>query len=221
MLPLLFITITLAACILFYLGSGSDKRIVPVLLIWVLLTGILSYIGFFERTDTIPPRMLLVFIPALAGVFYYWRKADVTKLQTNWLVAVHMLRLPVEITLYRLFLQGKVPVIMTFEGWNFDIIMGITAIGIGLYVWRIHTVLLRRWFALWNLMGILFLAIIVVTAILSAPSPIQRLAFDQPNTAILMFPYTFLPAVVVPLVLLSHLLCLKQLRQSRKTVLAA
>lgn len=37
-----------------------------------------------------------------------------------------------------------------------------------------------------------------------------QIGFDQPNVALLSFPYTWLPAVVVPTVLLSHLLCLKK-----------
>lgn len=58
-------------------------------------------------------------------------------------------------------------------------------------------------------MGILFLLFIVSIAILSSPLPIQQLAFDQPNIALLIFPYTFLPTCVVPIVLMSHILLLK------------
>ena len=39
----------------------------------------------------------------------------------------------------------------------------------------------------------------------------QQLAFEQPNIAVLRFPYVLLPGIVVPLVGLSHLLHLKQL----------
>ncbi|MEM9987092.1 MAG: hypothetical protein AAF804_18515, partial [Bacteroidota bacterium] len=52
-------------------------------------------------------------------------------------------------------------------------------------------------------------------AILSAPLPFQQLAFEQPNVAVLRFPYVLLPGVVVPLVLLSHLLSLKYLLWSQ------
>jgi hypothetical protein len=44
-----------------------------------------------------------------------------------------------------------------------------------------------------------------------APSPVQRLAFEQPNVALLHFSFGWLPAVLVPLVLLAHVAALRQL----------
>ncbi len=35
-------------------------------------------------------------------------------------------------------------------------------------------------------------------------TPIQQLAFDRPNQAVLFFPDVWLPAVVVPIVLFRH-----------------
>jgi hypothetical protein len=52
---------------------------------------------------------------------------------------------------------------------------------------------------------------IVLNAVLSVPTAFQQFAFDQPNIAILYFPFNLLPAVVVPLVLLSHLVVIRQL----------
>jgi hypothetical protein len=39
------------------------------------------------------------------------------------------------------------------------------------------------------------------------------MAFDQPNIAILYFPFVWLPSVVVPGVLLAHLVSLRKLFQ--------
>jgi cytochrome c oxidase assembly factor CtaG len=102
-----------------------------------------------------------------------------------------------------------VPQIMTFEGWNFDIIIGLSAIAMLAWRWYSGKGISRRFYRIWNIAGIVFLTIIVTIAILSAPSPIQQLGFGQPNTAVSRFPYVLLPALVVPLVLLSHLLGLK------------
>jgi hypothetical protein len=41
--------------------------------------------------------------------------------------------------------------------------------------------------------------------------PFQQFAFDQPNIAVLYFPFIWLPSCVVPLVLLSHLAAIRQL----------
>jgi hypothetical protein len=55
---------------------------------------------------------------------------------------------------------------------------------------------------------------IVLTAILSAPLPIQQLAFEQPNIAVLYFPFTFLPGFIVPIVLFSHLVVISKITRN-------
>jgi hypothetical protein len=110
-----------------------------------------------------------------------------------------------------LFLQGQIPQIMTFEGWNYDIIIGISALIIFVVLYFKEHLLSKTFMLIWNVTGVLFLAVIVLTAVLSAPLPIQLLAFDQPNVAVLKFPSVFLPADIVPLVLLTHLLTIKKI----------
>jgi hypothetical protein len=102
---------------------------------------------------------------------------------------------------------------MTFSGWNFDILTGISAFLLLLYIVLTKRKLNSLFFLVWNIIGILFLLIIVSLAILSAPFPIQQFAFNQPNIAVLEFPYCFLPTCVVPIVLLSHLLLTGQQRK--------
>ncbi|HEX5025988.1 MAG TPA: hypothetical protein VFV68_11990, partial [Agriterribacter sp.] len=64
---------------------------------------------------------------------------------------------------------------------------------------------------LWNFICLALLINIVVNAVLSAPFPFQQFAFDQPDIAVLYFPFNWLPAVVVPIVLLSHLATIRQI----------
>jgi hypothetical protein len=64
---------------------------------------------------------------------------------------------------------------------------------------------------LWNFICLGLLINIVVNAVLSAPSVFQQFAFGQPNTAILYFPFVWLPCCVVPLVLLAHLTSIRKL----------
>jgi hypothetical protein len=52
---------------------------------------------------------------------------------------------------------------------------------------------------------------IVVNAALSAPVPFQQFAFDQPNIAVLYFPFVWLPGFIVPLVLFAHLAAIQKL----------
>lgn len=143
-----------------------------------------------------------------------YRAINVDKVNLLLLTGIHVVRVPVELTLHELYLRGKIPVIMTYEGWNYDIVVGLSAALVLAYLfWKKssgNVALLR----VWNYFGLVMLSIIVFTAILSVPTPLQQLAFEQPNAAILTYPFTLLPGVVVPLVALSHLLTLKLLKKS-------
>jgi len=207
----MFTIVTLAALVLLYLGTGRDKRLLIVSALWATAIGLLARTGFFEAVYATPPHMLLAVLPPVILLIWYSIKIPAGRIQPGWLLVVHTLRLPVELILYQLYLQKKVPVIMTFKGWNFDILVGLSAIllllvGITRRKRRSAAIVFRAW----NIAGLVFLAIIASIAVLSAPLPLQQLAFDQPNVALLSFPYTWLPAVVVPAVLLAHLLCLKK-----------
>lgn len=214
MLQAIFLVIVFLSLVLFYYGTGKDKKVLLFFSLWTAAIGIASGSGFFGH-NTLPPRILVVIIPAVIyTVWLYWYLRD-HQLQPGILLSVHILRIPVELVLYRLYVLGKVPVLMTFEGWNLDILTGSSALLLWLYLIATRKGLSSRLFRIWNISGLLFLGIIVGIALLSAPSPVQQLAFDRPNRALLEFPYTLLPAVVVPIVLLSHLLCLYKLREER------
>ena len=51
----------------------------------------------------------------------------------------------------------------------------------------------------------------VTTGFLSSPSPIEKLAFDNPNTLITAFPLVMIPVFLVPLAILLHLASLTKL----------
>ena len=210
-LELSFIIITALTIICFYLGIGRNKQILGGLALWTAAVGWLAFGGFFENTRTVPPRILLLLLPLVALVILLYRQINVDRINLILLTAIHVVRIPVELTLHELYLRGRIPVIMTYAGWNFDIIVGLSAVLLLIYwLWRRPgPTTLLRW---WNYFGLVMLSIIVVTAILSAPGPLQQLAFDQPNVAVLSYPFTLLPGVVVPLVALSHFLSLKAIR---------
>ena len=109
---------------------------------------------------------------------------------------------------------------MTFEGWNFDILIGISALMILVYQFVSKKNVKPLLFMIWNSLGIMLLLFIVCLAILSSPLPIQQLAFDQPNVAVLEFIYCFLPTCLVPLVFVSHILLIKKhVRKNVKKVI--
>jgi hypothetical protein len=103
---------------------------------------------------------------------------------------------------------------MTFEGRNFDILAGLTAPVVA-YFGFVKSRLSNRFMVMWNVISLLLLLNIVINAILSAPFRFQQFAFDQPNIAVMYFPFVWLPCFIVPVVLFSHLVLIKRLLKDR------
>jgi hypothetical protein len=125
------------------------------------------------------------------------------------LAAISVVRIGVEVGLYGLAAYHLVPEIMTFAGRNLDVLAGITA-PIVAARWR-NRRLGRTGLLIWNVASLALLGNIVVLALLASPSPVQQFAFEQPNVAVLRFPFVWLPTFIVPLVLFSHVASLYQL----------
>ena len=211
MLTIGFLLITLSAFVLFYLATGRNNTVLLVSILWVTLIGTMALLGFFQDTESLPPRFMLVLLGNIALVSYSYRTLKTNPINEKLLLLIHGMRLPVEIGLYQLFLLGLVPQIMTYAGRNYDIAIGISALLLFLLGITSKTSIGRKLNLTWQSAGLISLLIIVVTAILSAPSPFQVFAFDQPNIAVLRFPFILLPAYIVPTVFLSHLLTLRKL----------
>lgn len=121
--------------------------------------------------------------------------------QLMYLLAVCI---PVELALFWLFTAKYVPEIITFDGRNFDIIAGITAPLIALIAFRKNKTK-KKLVWIWHIMSIILLRNIVIHALLSTPTAFQQIAFEQPNVAIYKFPFLLLPAIIVPVVLISNI----------------
>ena len=209
--------ITVGIFILAARKTDSSRALVPVLsltlLILLAVYAVSSLNGFFLVTNTLPPRFVLAPVPTtlilLAIVFFFARNSlSISALQT--LTVLHVVRLPVEICLHLLYQSGQIPQLMTFEGRNFDIVSGLTAPLVAFWTFRAGKIN-KPLLVVWNLLALGLLINIVAHAILSLETPFQQLAFEQPNRAVLYFPFIWLPAIVVPVVFVSHIWSLWQL----------
>ncbi|WP_227871594.1 hypothetical protein [Flavobacterium kingsejongi] len=180
----------------------------------VAIQSLISLSGFYKIEATLPPRFALLLLPPVLFIFILFTskkgKALIDGLDIKTLTYIHTIRIPVELVLLWLCTYRMVPELMTFEGRNFDILSGISAPVIYYLTFRkqkTSTALLL----IWNLICLGLLLNIAGNAVLSLPTPFQQFALDQPNIALLQFPFTLLPAVLVPLVLLSHLASIRQI----------
>lgn len=213
-IPLTFL-LTTALCIFwFWQATNKSKVVLFILLSWCTLQSIVAFTGFYSVTNTMPPRFILLAGPAMITIvllFLFPRsKAWMDTLDLQKLTLLHAVRFPVELVLYWLCLEQFVPELMTFEGRNFDILSGLTAAPI-LYLVFQRKKLGPGLLLFWNFVCLILLLNIVFLAVCSAPTLFQKFAFEQPNVAVFYFPFVLLPACIVPLVLLSHLVAIRRL----------
>ena len=205
---------TIITVVLFWKAAKFSKATILILLVWLVLQTLISLSGYYTLTDSFPPRFLLLVLPPLLFIISLFVTSKGRKyidhLDTKTLTILHTIRIPVEIVLFWLFMNKAVPRILTFEGRNFDIFSGLTAPVI-YYFGYIKNRLNNKVILLWNFICLGLLINVFFNAVLSAPFPFQKFAFDQPNIAILYFPFVWLPGCVVPLVLLAHLATIRQL----------
>ena len=81
--------------------------------------------------DALRARLMFVLGGAMALFAYTSRRKVVSRLldaaPRTWSVAMQSMRVPIELMLWGLFATGKFPVHLTFEGRNFDVLVGATA----------------------------------------------------------------------------------------------
>ena len=213
-----FLTTTYRQALQFYrVPETKIKNIllyfVTGILFWLSILSWLAHYGFFEDFETLPPKILVSILPPLFLTLYlmcskhFWKILKV--IPPAKLVQVQAFRIPMEIMLWLGLCGGFVPFQMTFEGFNYDIVVGITA------VIAANVFFGKRFYKLqgiiWNVFGILLLATIVFIASVSTPSPLRIFNNEPANTFISQVPFIWVTGFIVPFALAMHLFSLRQL----------
>lgn len=212
-----FILITFITVLLFFLATNKNKLVLSIIFVLAIVQAILGVNGFYLKTDTVPPRLVLMLLPSVLLIILAFStkkgKAFIDSINIKTYTYLHTIRIGVEFVILWLFLAELMPKSMTFEGRNFDIISGITASFIAYYGFK-RKVLSKKVMILWNVLCLVLVLQVVITGIFSVESVFQQLSFDTPNKAILYFPYVWLPGIIVPIVIFGHLVSIRQLRKA-------
>lgn len=190
---------------------GSRMIILPI--IWGLLISIWSVSGRMSDFSIFPLNFMpVILIPVIVAVIWI-SSSQVTEILQHIppanIIQLQSFRFFVEILLWLLFIENIVPVQMTFEGRNFDILAGISAPVIAYMASRGK--ISRGGLIFWNIVCLGLLLNIVITAILSTPSPWRVFMNEPANFVVTYFPVSWLPGFLVPLAYYLHFLSLKQL----------
>jgi hypothetical protein len=214
---LLFVVILLLICIGVLVRFAPNKSrwfLILGLLLWVVYAGIIGSSGVVRDTSQRVPGLFLLVGPMVLLTAFGTTRSHVAKelaraIPMTLLIGLQSFRLIVELFLHALWKAKLVPRMVTFEGANFDIFIGVSALALAALIARKK--ISRRLLLAWNILGLLLLLNVVVRGALTAPGPLQRLIDDYPNRALLQFPFTYIPGLMVPLALMLHVLALRAL----------
>ena len=226
LLPAILLSVCCIVTIIIFLwglrkvsGKKAFWRVLLLLAGWLLLLAALSLRGFFSDFTRLPPRLplaLLLPLPVVLWVVSTKGGKELLKhVPPQWIIYLQTFRIGVEIVLWLTVLRGLLPVQMSFEGRNFDVLSGLLAIPVGYYcfvkkTWPAWVVLL------YNMGGLLLLLNVVAIAVLSMPTPLRVFHNEPANTLVVQFPFIFLPGVLVPLAYTLHIFSLRQWAMDRR-----
>lgn len=213
-IPILFFACTVYTIVILYLAIKKAELVLYGSLMWCVIQYFIVSSEFYENTTSIPPRFTLAVAPSIMiiiSIFYsQWGKYFLMSINYYYLNFIHLVRIPVEFGLYGLAIYKAIPMTMTFEGLNFDIVAGLTVPFILIFYYykkRMN----KKYVIIWHSISMLLLLGIIFNAIFAFESPIQLHAFDQPNKGMLKYPYILLPSYIVPVVMFTHIASIRKL----------
>ena len=200
-----------------WLSPRASLAAITFLVAWLGYAAVLGATGVVGRYNHVPPGMALLLAPVILVLLTLslTRPGAVVARHVPLavLIGFQTFRIGVEASLHHLWSIGLAPRLMTLGGGNIEILVALTA---PVAAWLVTCGSAGRRIAWsWNLVGLLSLANVVARATLSAPGPIHFLHTEVPDTAILTYPFTFIPGFMAPLALALHILAFRAFRLTR------
>ena len=192
---------------LYRAGAGLGV-IAGIGMIYLAVPAVLASRGALDRYNPLPaPALVMVLVLTVITLTLTLSSVGrrvIARIGLPALVGFQAFRIPVEWLLHRLYQEGVIPVEMTYAGWNFDIVSGLTAAALGL--WLARGGRSPGLVIAWNVLGLVLLANIVTIAVLSTPVPFRQFTDGPANVLPSIIPYVWLPSFLVQLALAGHVL---------------
>lgn len=165
-----------------------------------------------------PPRFpIFLVVPFFTFCILFFirnrQNGYIQSIPLHWTIFYQSFRIIAELLLLSTFLKGIIPVEATFEGFNFDIAIGISALVLGFLVLKTgekYKTLLR----FWNILGIVMILIVAMIIATNIYQP-QIWGYDNPSVQkeFVQLPYLLIPGFLAPSAIFIHLLSLIQLNK--------
>ena len=189
----------------------KSRRFLLLGTVWLAVTAGIAKNNLLIDFSSTPPRIFFLLIPALTVTIYLGLSKlgkRLSDLPLVFLVGYQTFRIPVELLIHQAVVEGVAPLQMSWNGMNFDILSGASALLLCFFVERVP-----KWVVLlWNTISLGLLAWVVGVAILSFPSAFQQLKPD--NVWVAYFPFIWLPTVAVTGAFLGHIVVFRKLLKS-------
>ena len=196
--------------------SGLPRSLAPSvaagMLAWLGASALLARSGVLNVWTAFPPRWPLLPLTALGtlvllGLTPAFRR--ILAVLPRWQpVALQSFRVGVELAFWRFHAEGVAPLQVTFEGRNFDALVGLTApvVAAGIAFGRVGP----RMTIAWNLFGLAMLFNAIGTVATSTPGPLHLNWPGEPFTAIATWPVIWIPALLAPTGIFLHVVSIRQ-----------
>jgi hypothetical protein len=196
--------------------AGLSRSLAPSvaagMAVWLGIAAALAQSGVLAVWATFPPRWPLLPLTALVtsvllGLTRTFRRllAGIPPWQP---VALQAFRVGVELAFWRFHAEGVAPLQVTFEGRNFDAVVGLTApvVAAGIASGWVGP----RLTIAWNLFGLAMLINAIGTVATSTPGPFHLGWAGEPFTAIAAWPVVWIPALLAPVGISLHVVSIRQ-----------
>lgn len=195
--------------------SADDARTAViaggVLAAWAGAVSVFAARGGFLQVDgqTVPPVGIAFVSLLAAAALALWRSASLRRLLTNQkdLIRLQVWRLEGAVFLLLMF-TGQLPALFALPAGIGDVLVGATAFWVAK---RIDHPGGKRRTVLFNVLGLTDLIVAVTLGVTTNRGPAQLFLTAPSSTLLTQFPLTLVPTFLVPLVLILHVVSLRQL----------
>lgn len=199
-------------------AKRKKSTLVICLMLWQL------YIFALGQTDILssyelPPRFAIFLIgPAFlfTGIFIYANRNNtwLHHIPKSWLVYLQSFRILVETLFVFSVTEGVLHTNVTIEGYNFDMILGLTAPVVAFLAFS-KNIISEKMVLLWNYLGLVvlasvifvFLSTVFLPELYGSEGSLMPLTFTK-------YPYTLIAGFLMPVAVFMHVLSIVQLRKS-------
>ncbi len=224
MVELSFYLLSIAAIsmlLLLFRGYSFLKVLIGFSII-IILWG--SYLAILDQSEVlknfeVPPRVpLMIVFPVIIAIILLVNSKFMTGAVQNTPlyvpVVLQSFRIFVELLIYATYLKGIFPQRATFEGLNFDILVGISATFMSIGILKGY--LKNRAVLIWNIVAICILSVTVYSFI--STYYFTDFADSGLGSKFVEIPYLLLASVLLPIAIFLHAFSIKQILEKRRLV---